>query len=147
MEAVLNERETHTQPWGAAALEQRRERTRNHLASIAPRREIWINRNTYYYELLSRLLCFLVEPQKKVLSVRCGTGDLLAVVRPCVGKGVDICAEIVTIAQQRIQTSNSRLHFQTRRSSARFLSQTKNSITSCLTTSAIPSMCLKVSGI
>jgi SAM-dependent methyltransferase len=101
MEAVLNERETHTQPWGGAALEQRRERTRNHLASIAPRRESWINRNTYYYELLSRLLCFLVEPQKKVLSVRCGTGNLLAVVRPCVGKGVDICAEIVTIAQQR----------------------------------------------
>ena len=65
MEAVLNERETHTQPWGAAALEQRRERTRNHLARIAPRRETWINRNTYYYELLSRLLCFLVEPQKK----------------------------------------------------------------------------------
>ena len=101
MEAVLNERETHTQPWGAAALEQRRERTRNHLAKIAPRRETWINRNTYYYELLSRLLCFLVEPQKKVLSVRCGTGNLLAVVRPCAGKGVDICPEIVTIAQQR----------------------------------------------
>jgi SAM-dependent methyltransferase len=101
MEAVLNERKTHTQPWGGAALEQRRERTRNHLARIAPRREIWINRNTYYYELLSRLLCFLVEPQKKVLSVRCGTGNLLAVVRPCAGKGVDICAEIVTIAQQR----------------------------------------------
>src|SRR6478672_13827276 len=101
MEAVLNERETHAQPWGAAALEQRRERTRNHLARIAPRRESWINRNSYYYELLSRLLCFLVEPQKKVLSVRCGTGNLLAVVRPCAGKGVDICPEIVTIAQQR----------------------------------------------
>ena len=101
MEAVLNERETHPQPWGTAALEQRRERTRNHLARIAPRRETWINRNTYYYKLLSRLLCFLVEPKKKVLSVRCGTGNLLAVVRPCAGKGVDICPEIVTIAQQR----------------------------------------------
>jgi len=101
MEAVLNERETHTQPWGAAALEQRRERTRNHLARIAPRRESWINRNTYYYELLSGLLRFLVEPQKKVLSVRCGTGNLLAVVRPRTGHGVDICAEIVTIARQR----------------------------------------------
>jgi SAM-dependent methyltransferase len=101
MEAVLNQRETHTQPWGAAALEQRRERTRDHLARIAPRRESWINRNTYYYELLSRLLRFLVEPQKKVLSVRCGTGNLLAVVQPCTGKGVDICAEIITIAQHR----------------------------------------------
>jgi SAM-dependent methyltransferase len=101
MEAVLNERETHAQPWGAAALEQRRERTRNHLAKIAPRRESWINRNSYYYGLLNRLLRFLVEPEKKVLSVRCGTGNLLAVVRPCAGKGVDICPEIVEIAQQR----------------------------------------------
>jgi hypothetical protein len=36
-----------------------------------------------------------------VLSVRCGTGNLLDVVRPNSGKGVGICAEIVEIAQQR----------------------------------------------
>jgi 2-polyprenyl-3-methyl-5-hydroxy-6-metoxy-1,4-benzoquinol methylase len=87
--------------WGAAALEQRRERTRDHLIKIAARREDWINRNKYYYELLHRLLRFLVEPQKKVLSVRCGTGNLLAAVRPSRGKGIDICAEIVEIAQQQ----------------------------------------------
>ena len=120
MEAVLNEREAHTQPWGAAALEQRRERTRNHLASIAPRRETWINRNTYYYELLSRLLVFWWNHRKRLLSVRCGTGNLLAVVRPCVGKGVDICAEIVKSHSNEIQTSNSRSRFQTRKSSGRF---------------------------
>ena len=61
----------------------------------------WINRNRYYYELLNRLLRFLVEPQKRVLSVRCGTGNLLAVVQPVKGKGIDICPEIVEIAQQR----------------------------------------------
>jgi SAM-dependent methyltransferase len=87
--------------WGPAALEQRRQRTRNHLAQIAPRRESWINRNKYYYELLSRLLRFLVEPGKKVLSVRCGTGNLLAVVRPSTGKGVEICDQMAAIAQQR----------------------------------------------
>ena len=51
--------------WGPAALEQRRQRTREHLAKIAPRREGWIKRNSYYYELLGRLLRFLVEPQKQ----------------------------------------------------------------------------------
>src|SRR5216110_1308112 len=101
MEAVLNEPETKKGTWGPAALEQRRERSRNHLARIALRREGWINRNRYYYELLNRLLRFLVEPQKKVLSVRCDIGNLLAIVRPTEGKGVDICAEIVEIAQQR----------------------------------------------
>ena len=51
--------------WGPAALEQRRQRTREHLAKIAPRRESWIKRNSYYYKLLGSLLRFLVEPQKK----------------------------------------------------------------------------------
>ena len=101
MEAVLNEPEVKRGAWGPAALEQRRERTRNHLAKIAVRREGWINRNRYYYELLNRLLRFLVEPQKKVLSVRCGTGNLLAVVQPSKGTGIDICPEILEIAQQR----------------------------------------------
>src|SRR5882724_34742 len=93
--------------WGPAALEQRRQRTRKHLAQIAARREVWINHNQYYYELLSRLLRFLVEPQKKVLSVRCSTGMLLAAVKPHRGKGIDICAEIIEIAQQR----NPRFNF------------------------------------
>jgi SAM-dependent methyltransferase len=98
--APLNECEPNV-AWGPAALEERRQRTRNHLVQIAPRRESWINRNRYYYELLSRLLRFLVEPGKKVLSVRCGTGNLLAVVRPSTGKGVEICDEMAAIAQQR----------------------------------------------
>src|SRR6266478_1133334 len=101
MEAVLNEPQANREVWGPAALEQRRERTRKHLAGIASRRETWIKRNRYYYELLNQLLRFLVEPQKKVLSVRCDIGNLLAVVRPSKGKGIDICGEIVAIAQQR----------------------------------------------
>jgi 2-polyprenyl-3-methyl-5-hydroxy-6-metoxy-1,4-benzoquinol methylase len=99
--AFPNQREPIAERWGPAALEERRERTRDHLAAIAARRESWINRNKYYYELLNRLFRFLVEPEKKVLSVRCGTGNLLAVVRPSNGKGIEICHEIVDIAQQR----------------------------------------------
>ena len=99
--ALAGEGEANAATWGPAALEQRRERTRGHLAKIAVRRETWINRNRYYYELLNRLLRFLVEPQKKVLSVRCDIGNPLAVVRPSKGKGIDICGEIVAIARQR----------------------------------------------
>jgi 2-polyprenyl-3-methyl-5-hydroxy-6-metoxy-1,4-benzoquinol methylase len=99
--APAAECEPNAATWGPAALEQRRERTRNRLAKIAARRENWINRNRYYYELLERLLRFLVEPQKRILSVRCGTGNLLAVLQPSEGKGIDICPEIIEIAQQR----------------------------------------------
>ena len=111
MEAMLNECEANREVWGPAALEHRRERTREHLASIASRRESWIKRNRYYYELLSRLLRFLVEPEKKVLSVRCGTGNLLTAVRPSNGKGIDICAEIVEIAQKRNTSLNFAVAF------------------------------------
>src|SRR5216117_3949263 len=99
--AFPNQREPIAEGWGPAALDERRERTREQLAKIAARRESWINRNKYYYELLNRLFRFLVEPEKRVLSVRCGTGNLLAVVRPSNGKGIEICHEIVDIAQQR----------------------------------------------
>ena len=101
MAALAGECDQNAATWGPAALEQRRERTRDHLAKIAPRRDNWINRNRYYYELLERLLRFLVEPQKRVLSVRCGTGNLLGVLQPSKGKGIDICSEIIEIAQQR----------------------------------------------
>src|SRR6266516_4976189 len=101
VDAFADHRESIPEMWGPAALEERRERTRDHLAKIAPRRESWINRNRYYYGLLNRLFQFLIEPKKKVLSVRCGTGNLLAVVEPSNGKGVEICHEIVAIAQQR----------------------------------------------
>jgi SAM-dependent methyltransferase len=101
MSVAVKERRTSTDFWGPAALEKRRERTRSLLARIALRRESWIKRNRYYYGLVSRLLRFLVEPQKRVLSVRCGIGNLLAVVRPSEGKGIDICPEIVEIAKQR----------------------------------------------
>ena len=97
----VGDRESKTSTWGPAALEQRRERTRDHLAKIAARRESWIDRNMYYYGLLNRLFRFLVEPEKKVLSIRCDTGNLLAVVTPTHGKGVDICTEIVEIARRR----------------------------------------------
>jgi SAM-dependent methyltransferase len=90
--------------WGPAAFEQRRERTRQHQVAIAAERESWINRNTYYYELLTRLFRFLVEPKKRVLSVRCGTGVLLSAVSPREGKGVDISIDMVRIAEQRNPT-------------------------------------------
>ncbi len=40
------------------------------LLIIAGRRETWIKRSRHHYGLLNRLLRFLMEPQKKVLSVR-----------------------------------------------------------------------------
>jgi SAM-dependent methyltransferase len=111
MHVAPNQCAPSTEIGGVTALDQRRRRTQDHLARIAPRRESWIKHNRYYYDLLGRLLRFLVEPQKKVLSVRCGIGNLLAAVKPSDGKGVDICAEIVEIAQQRNLSFNFAVAF------------------------------------
>src|SRR5216110_3475590 len=116
---LTSECEPNSVTWGPAALEQRRNRTRDHLTKIAARREDWINRNEYYYELLNRLLRFLVEPQKKVLSVRCGTGNLLAVVRPSRARVLTSALRLWKSRSNEIRPSNSRSLSQTRRSSSR----------------------------
>lgn len=87
--------------WGPAALDERRERTREHLARLAEKREYWVEQNRYYYKIVGRLLQFLVEPGKRILSVRCRTGELLAAMRPRVAKGIEICSEIIDIARRR----------------------------------------------
>lgn len=87
--------------WGPAALDERRERTRRQLAELAEKRDYWIENNRYYYGLLARLLRFLVEPAKRVLVVRCSTGTILKALRPRVGKGVEICSEIIEVARRR----------------------------------------------
>jgi len=55
-----------TETWGTAALDQRRKRSRDHLARIAPRREGWIKHNSYYYKLLGVL--FWVDESERVFT-------------------------------------------------------------------------------
>jgi Glycosyl transferase family 2 len=85
--------------WGPAALQERRKRTAQHLAQLATRRESWVRRNSYYYGLLARLLRFLVEPGKRVLSIRCSAATLLAATQPAQGLGVEICPEMAAAAK------------------------------------------------
>ena len=93
----LSGRET----WGPAALQARRDRTAQHLARLATDREGWITRNSYYYGLLGRLLRFLIEPGKRVLSIRCQAATLLAATRPAEGVGVEICPEMIEVAKRQ----------------------------------------------
>lgn len=90
-----------SEAWGQAALEERRQRTAAHLDGLAQRRKYWIDHNRYYYTLLTRLLRFLVEPTKRVLSIRCGTGELLEALQPSHGAGVEISEKMTQVATQR----------------------------------------------
>jgi hypothetical protein len=87
--------------WGPAALEGRRQQTRELLSSVAPVRERWMERNRYYYRKVRKLLSFLVEPHKKVLSIRCGLGHQLADVNAATGVGVEISEDMSELARLR----------------------------------------------
>ena len=66
-------------------------------------------RYRYYYRSLQRLLCARVAPGQRVLDLGCGTGRLLAAVKPSRGVGIDLAASAIRSARQRYQGEN--LHF------------------------------------
>src|SRR5437762_13273007 len=88
VDAVLKRHETNSQRWGPAALEQRRARTRDHLAKIAARRETWSNCKRSEYELLNRPPRGVVEQQTTDLSVRFSSGNRMTIVRTGKDNGV-----------------------------------------------------------
>ena len=82
--------------------EKRRQHRRSQLLrwaqTVAPDRERWIGRNSYYYDDERRFMRFLVAEGKKVLELGCGNGQLLAALAPSVGVGVDISPEMIKLA-------------------------------------------------
>ncbi|HEY7678155.1 MAG TPA: class I SAM-dependent methyltransferase, partial [Candidatus Methylomirabilis sp.] len=74
---------------------------RQYFDEIAPRRDAWKGRNPYYYQELENLCRFFIPPDRSVLEIGCGTGDLLAAVRPRRGLGIDLSGEMVRIAREK----------------------------------------------
>ncbi len=93
--------------WGVAALESSRQARRELQDGIAQKRDRWIERNRYYYGCIKRMLRFIIEPNKRVLEVRCQTGGLLASLEPSFGTGVEISQKLVDVAQR----NHPDLHF------------------------------------
>src|ERR1019366_10047513 len=59
----------------------------------------WERTRRYYHERLGELYQFLIPPGLRVLELGCGTGDLLASVRPSRGLGIDACPAMVERAR------------------------------------------------
>jgi SAM-dependent methyltransferase len=93
--------------WGPDALAEIRDARRKQQETIAARRDKYIESNRYFYDCLKRVLQFIVEPGKRVLDVRCETGQLLASVRPGFGVGVEISEAMV----ERARRQHPDLHF------------------------------------
>lgn len=61
----------------------------------------WKRRNRGYHEQVERIAAFHVPPGARVLEIGCGSGDLLAALRPSVGVGVDLSEAMVELARSR----------------------------------------------
>jgi ubiquinone/menaquinone biosynthesis C-methylase UbiE len=79
---------------------RRQEQLQEWAKRVAPQRDGWIARNSFYYADDQRYMKFLIPEGLKVLELGCGTGRLLDALRPSVGVGVDISPEMIEQARR-----------------------------------------------
>ncbi len=79
----------------------RKDGVQKHAEKIAHERDDWIKKNKYYYDNDYRFMQFLVPEGLRVLDVGCGTGRLLSELKPGNGVGVDLSAEMISIAKSK----------------------------------------------
>ena len=84
----------------------------DHFNDIAEEYDYFKKRNKFYYDNLKSLLKKIIPTNKIVLEIGCGTGDLLAYLKPKKGYGYDISGEMIKIAKSKYG-SKKNLRFST----------------------------------
>ncbi len=74
---------------------------REHYNQQAIKRQEWFSRNQYFHEEILRYCRFVIPENSSVLELGCGTGDLLAGVKPSYGVGVDVSDKMIQQAQSK----------------------------------------------
>jgi SAM-dependent methyltransferase len=67
---------------------------------LANSRNKWIKKNSYFYNDDYSYMKFLVSKGARVLDLGCGTGELLNVLEPSNGIGIDLSSEMISVAQK-----------------------------------------------
>ncbi|HEX2696296.1 MAG TPA: bifunctional class I SAM-dependent methyltransferase/glycosyltransferase family 2 protein [Anaerolineales bacterium] len=75
-----------------------------HWDSVARKRDTWKGWGGNYHRRLTDIYRFLINPGQRVLEIGCGTGELLASLRPSRGVGVDFSS--MTLERARAKYSN-----------------------------------------
>jgi len=71
------------------------------LDELAPVRERFGARNSYYHREIARLARFFIPAGSTVLEIGCSSGDLLAAVEPSRGVGLDLSPAAIAIASRK----------------------------------------------
>jgi SAM-dependent methyltransferase len=88
------------QPTAAAPWSARKKAIAEFADGIALERARWIARNSYYYQTDCEYMRFLIPEGARVLDLGCGTGDLLAGLKPSIGVGIDLSHKMIEIARR-----------------------------------------------
>ncbi len=72
-----------------------------HWDVVARKRDAWHGWGKFYHRRIDDIHHFLISPGQRVLEIGCGTGDLLASLRPVRGVGVDFSPEMIQRARAR----------------------------------------------
>lgn len=77
------------------------EKIKRHFDALAPERHLWREKNSYYYQMQLSVFQFMIPPGKRILELGCGTGDLLAALKPEYGVGVDLSGRMIDVAREK----------------------------------------------
>jgi len=83
------------------AEQSHRETRQSHWEVIARKRDSWHGMGGWYHLRIEQIYRFLISPGQRVLEIGSGSGDLLAMVQPAQGIGVDFSAETIAHARER----------------------------------------------
>ncbi|HEX2385295.1 MAG TPA: methyltransferase domain-containing protein, partial [Candidatus Binatia bacterium] len=85
---------------GEGDISARKRDIRSLADASAPERRNWLARAAFFHQEDLRYLKFLIPEGARVLELGCGTGDLLAALKPSFGVGVDFSAGMIAQARQ-----------------------------------------------
>ena len=79
----------------------RKQAIKGHADKLAENRDNWIKKNSYFYSSDYSYMKFLTGKGSRVLELGCGSGQLLNALSPSYGVGVDLSANMISIAQKK----------------------------------------------
>src|SRR5947207_4434494 len=85
---------------GDDAISARKQEIRRLADASAPLRRKWLARGAFFHDEDLVYLKFLIPEEARVLELGCGTGDLLAALKPSFGVGVDFSAGMISEARK-----------------------------------------------
>jgi ubiquinone/menaquinone biosynthesis C-methylase UbiE len=77
-----------------------KEDSKNYFNKLSETRIKWKKRNSFYHKMLEKYFRFFIPKNSKVLEIGCGTGELLNLVEPNFGVGIDFSEKMIDIARR-----------------------------------------------